>query len=131
MSTDTRPDHLKNPDGQRLAERLADAQNQRLIPVWANTKNLNGARFTRHYFTCTPQMKPEPYRVYLYLGENEEAERFYAHCTCPAGEHGIACKHLASVLDTMWDVTRLEHLRVLTTSEHDELVDTGKEPQDQ
>lgn len=128
-AVDKRADHLKWPSPDRLGQRLSDAKAQALIVAEAPVKKKHQVKgWNSQRFFVTPQMNPDPYSVRVYYQDPRKGV-IYAHCTCDAGHYGVACKHLAAALDTLWDVMSLKNrVRVLHVGEHDEFLNEGTEP---
>lgn len=110
-------DHLRYPDTARLTERLnmAKAQHLQLFNITQHDHDDEDLFIVEYTAACTPSEKVEPYHVWVRWHMNES--RMYSHCTCPAGEHAVFCKHAALLADTITPIGDDIRMRVVSPDE--------------
>lgn len=96
MTTAERKQHLTYPDHARLRQRLADANEQRLV-LFDISQQQPHPRVMIYRSFCTPSERMDPYAQWIHW--DIPNARAYTHCTCTAGAYGVPCKHVALFLD--------------------------------
>lgn len=116
MTTQTGRAHLIYPTYERLQERLAQAEQEKLILHSHTETQLGDLGFQWEFRGVVTSSEPgKEYNTFAYY--DTLSDRAYTHCECPAGEHQGICKHAAYLMKASAILDRRTAVRVMTPDE--------------